>query len=166
MFRTDVNPDSREAPSPQVGWGHYKEEHPDEYRTPVKEENFNWNMEMDNDNFRGRGGRNNGRFGRRKQDWDQRGGMRGGGRGGWNQDRWTNGRGQNGPPPFMGGRGGARSQNFGQFMPGQGGVPDFNTTSPEMIRKQVIPYLVKMGEEGKRSGTLNETQYRDIMNQV
>ena len=169
LCRTDVGPDSRDAPSPQVGWGNYKKDHPDEYRTPVKEENFPWNarMEVDGDDYyRGRGGRNGGRFGRRHQDWDSRGNMRGN-RGGRNQDsgsRYMNGRGAGPIQPFIG-RGGGRGpvgNNF-SFM---GGIPDLTNASPEIIRKEVIPTLVRMGEEGKRSGSMNEAQFRDLMSQV
>ena len=47
----------RDIPSPQVAWKDYKKDHPDQFRTPVKDENeFNWNhMDMDeNDHHRGR----------------------------------------------------------------------------------------------------------------
>ena len=172
--RTDIGPDSRDAPSPQVGWGNYKKDHPDEYRTPVKEENFPWNarMEVDGDEYyRGRGGRNGngGRFGRMQQDWDSRGHMRGN-RGGRNQDnggRYMNGRGAGPIQPFIG-RGGARGpvgNNF-SFMGLNSGFPDLANASPEIIRKEVIPTLVRMGEEGKRSGSMNEASFRELMSQV
>ena len=162
LTRTDVNHDApRDAPSPQVGWGVYKEEHPDQFRTPVKEENnFNW-PESEMEHYRGRSGKERGgRFPRRNQDWDSRGGRGGrGGRGVWNQEnKWKNGRaGPNGNiPPFMA-NSGPPIQNF---------FPDLNSTSPEIIRKEVIPMLVKMGEEGKRNGKLNEGEFRNIMEQV
>ena len=37
-------------------------------------------------------------------------------------------------------------------------IPDLSVTSPEMIRKEVIPMMVRMGEEGKRSGTITEAE--------
>ena len=124
-------------------------------------------MEVEGDDYyRGRGGRNGGRFGRRQQDWDSRGNMRGN-RGGRNQDnggRYMNGRGAGPIQPFIG-RGGGRGpvgNNF-SFM---GGIPDLTNASPEIIRKEVIPTLVRMGEEGKRSGSMNEAQFRELMSQV
>ena len=163
----------RDVPSPQVAWKDYKKDHPDEFRTPVKDENeFNWNH-MDMDDHRGRGGRYGGRFGRRNREWDQRGGTRNN-RGGWNQDigRWNNGRrGQSGPvQPFIG-RGavdGAPRPLMGNGFPsfGPNGLPDLTAASPEMIRKEVIPSLVRMAEEGKRNGSINEVQFRDLMKQV
>ena len=172
-LRTDVAPGARDAPSPQVGWGNYKKDHPDEYRTPVKEENFPWGRmetEETGDYYRGRGGRNGGRFGRRQQEWDARGNMRGQ-RGGRNQDqnggRWMNGRGGGSIQPFLGRGGGSRGGPQNNFsFPNNGGIPDLSVTSPEMIRKEVIPMMVRMGEEGKRSGTINEAQFRDLMSQV
>ena len=188
--RTDVNHDApRDAPSPQVGWGVYKEEHPDQFRTPVKEENnFNWS-EAEMDHYRGRSSKDRGgRFPRRNPDWDNRGGRGGrGGRGVWNPDnKWKNGRAGAGTvpngsiPPFMA-NSGPPVQNF-PFM-GTGGLPDWNSTSPEMIRKEfmpmlvnttspeiirkeVIPMLVQLGEEGKRTGKLNEGEFRNLMEQV
>ena len=165
LCRTDVNHDApRDAPSPQVGWGVYKEEHPDQFRTPVKEENnFNWE-ESEMDQYRGRGGKDRGgRFPRRNHDGYNRGGGRGGrgGRGVWNQEnKWKNGRPvPNGNiPPFM--------ANSGPPMQTFPGLPDFNSTSPEIIRKEIIPMLVQKGEEGKRSGTLNQEQFRNFMEQV
>ena len=187
LRRTDVNHDApRDAPSPQVGWGVYKEEHPDQFRTPVKEENnFNWE-ESEMDQYRGRGGKDRGgRFPRRNHDGYNRGGGRGGrgGRGVWNQEnKWKNGRPvPNGNiPPFLA-NSGPPMANF-PFM-GTGGLPDFNSTSPEMIRnevipmlvdttspeiirKRVIPMLVQMGEEGKRTGKLNEGEFRNLMERV
>ena len=47
-----------------------------------------------------------------------------------------------------------------------GGIPDLTTTSPEMIRKEVIPNLVRMGQEGRDNGSINEVQFRDFMAQV
>ena len=164
FVRTDVSRNSRDAPSPQVGWGHYKEEHPDQFRTPVKEENFNWGGPMDHDDdYRGGrgGGRDRGgRFGRRRHDgWEGRGGR--GNRGNWNNDRWNNGRGNNGPvQPFLGGLGGGRS------MANNFPFPDINTTSPEVIRKEVIPNVMRMVEEGRNNGSINENQFREFMAQV
>ena len=169
----------RDIPSPQVAWKDYKKDHPDEFRTPVKDENeFNWNhMDMDDGDHghRGRGGRYGGRFGRRNREWDQRGGQRNNRGGGWNQDngRWNNGRrGQNGPvQPFIG-RGGsgepAPRPLMGNNFPlmGPNGLPDLTNASPEMIRKEVIPSFVRIAEEGKRNGSINEVQFRDIMKQV
>ena len=121
-------------------------------------------MEVE-DYGRGRGGRDRGRFGRRKQDWEMRGGHRG--RGGWNQDngRWMNGRGgQGGPmPPF--GRGGPRGgapPMMGNNLP----MPNLSTISPENVRKEVIPSFVKMVEEGKRNGRVNDSEFRLIMTEV
>ena len=182
--RTDVNHDApRDAPSPQVGWGVYKEEHPDQFRTPVKEENnFNWD-EAEMDHYRGRTGRDRGaKFPRRNPDWDNRGGRGGrGGRAVWNQEnKWKNGRAvPNGNiPPFLANNG-PPMQNF----MGAGGIQDWNTkspeiireelipmlvstTSPEIIRKEVIPRLVEMGKEGKKTGTLNEGEFRNFMERV
>ena len=179
-----MTPDSRDAPSPQVGWGVYKEEHPDQFRTPVKEEhNFNWSDESV-DHYRGRGGKDRGgRFPRRNQEWDNRGR---GGRGVWNQDnKWQNGRG--GPngniPPFMANSGPQVPMRNFPFNGSAPGLPDWNTatpelirkevipmlvhtTSPEIIRKEVIPMLVQMGEEGKRSGKLNDIEFRNFMEKV
>merc|ERR1719154_620133 len=129
-------------------------------------------MEMEGDDYyRGRGGRNGngGRFGRRQQDWDSRGNMRGH-RGGRNQDnggRYMNGRGSGPIQPFIG-RGGARGPvgNSFSFMGLNGGFPDLANASPEIIRKEVIPTLVRMGEEGKRSGSMNEASFRDLMSQI
>ena len=159
-------PDSRDAPSPQVGWGVYKEEHPDQFRTPVKEENnFDWN-EGEVEHYRGRGGRERGgRFPRRNQEWDKRGGGRGG-RGVWSHDnKWKNGRsGPNGNTlPFMANTG-PQMRNF-PFL-GPAGLPDWSSASPEDIRKKVIPMMVRMGEEGKRDGKLNDVEFRNFMEQV
>jgi len=181
-------PDMRDCPSPQVGWGVYKEENPDQYRTPVKEESpFQWGMEgieqMDmglgnrqqHGDFRGRGNqRFNGRQGRFNRRQPNDGFNRGRGRGWGHQDggRW-NGRG--GPlPPF--GRGGTRlpgpmGHNGPMFPFPMGNMVhnmpmDLNTTDPEIIRKEVIPKLISMGEQGRRSGTINEMQFRDLMTQV
>lgn len=77
-----------------------------------------------------------------------------------------NGRGGGPIQPFIG-RGGGRGpvgNNF--FMGPNGGMPDLTNASPEVIRKEVIPTLVRMGEEGKRSGSMNEAQFRDLMAQV
>ena len=185
----------RDAPSPQVGWGVYKEENPDQFRTPVKEEGpFQWGMDGGDQmgmemgpggrqgDFRDRGrgnlrynGRQGGRFNRRQpNERDNRGGMRG--RGWMHQEggRW-NGRGGGPMPPF--GRGGNRMPGpMGQNGPmfpfplGMGlgpGMPmDLNATDPEVIRKEVIPALIKMGEQGRQNGTINEMQFRDLMTQV
>ena len=43
---------------------------------------------------------------------------------------------------------------------------DLNSTDPEIIRKEVIPKLISMGEQGRRNGTINEMQFRDLMTQV
>ena len=78
-----------------------------------------------------------------------------------------NGRGSGPIQPFIG-RGGARGpvgNNF-SFMGLNGGFPDLANASPEIIRKEVIPTLVRMGEEGKRSGSMNEASFRDLMSQV
>ena len=188
----------RECPSPQVGWGVYKEENPDQYRTPVKEEApFQWGgmdgieqMDMgpggrqQHGDFRGRGnGRFNGRqgrFNRRQQPNDgfNRGGNRGRGWGHQDGGRWNGrGGGQGGPlPPF--GRGGTRMPmpgpmghngpmfpfSMGNMVPGM--PMDLNTTDPEIIRKEIIPKLISMGEQGRRNGTINEMQFRDLMTQV
>ena len=195
LSRTDVNHDApRDAPSPQVGWGVYKEEHPDQFRTPVKEENnFNWE-ESEIDHYRGRSSKDRGgRFPRRNHDGYNRGGGGGGrgGRGVWNQEnQWKNGRpAPNGNiPPFLA-NSGPPMQNF-PFMRTLQSLPDFfpdagddfsqtpemirnevipmlvDTTSPEIIRKKVIPMLVQMGEEGKRTGSLNEGEFRNLMEKV
>ena len=163
--RTDVTPDSRDAPSPQVGWGVYKEEHPDQFRTPVKEENnFNWS-EAEVEPYRGRGGKERGGRFARRQEWDKRGGGRGG-RGVWSQDtKWKNGRaGHNGNiPPFLA-NSGPHMRNFSLMTAGN--FPDWNSTSPEIIRKEVIPMLVQMGEDGKRSGKLNDGEFNNFMSRV
>ena len=188
----------RDAPSPQVGWGVYKEENPDQFRTPVKEEGpFQWGMEgvdqmgmnqmgMDmgfggrqdfrdrgRGNLRFNGGRQGGRFNRRQPN-DNRGGMRG--RGWMHQEggMWNGrGGGAGGPlPPF--GRGGSRMPGpmgpNGPMFPfslGMGLNPmDLNATDPEVIRKEVIPKLIKMGEQGLHNGTINQIQFNDLMTQV
>ena len=47
------------------------------------------------------------------------------------------------------------------------GMPmDLNSTDPEIIRKEVIPKLVAMGEQGRMNGTINDMQFRDLMTQV
>jgi len=43
---------------------------------------------------------------------------------------------------------------------------DLNSTDPEIIRKEIIPKLVAMGEQGRMNGTINEMQFRDLMTQV
>ena len=39
-------------------------------------------------------------------------------------------------------------------------------TDPEMVRKEVIPVLIRMGQEGLNRGTVNQDQFRDFMSQV
>jgi hypothetical protein len=39
-------------------------------------------------------------------------------------------------------------------------------TDPEVVRKEVIPTLIRMGREGLQRGTVNQDQFRDFMNQV
>merc|ERR1719431_1306870 len=194
FVETNVVPDMRECPSPQVGWGVYKEENPDQYRTPVKEEApFQWGMEgieqMDmgqggrqqHGDFRGRGnGRFNGRQGRfnRRQPNDgfNRGGNRGRGWGHQDGGRWNGRGGGQGGPLLPFGRGGSRMPgpmghngpmfpfSMGNMVPGM--PMDLNTTDPEIIRKEIIPKLISMGEQGRRNGTINEMQFRDLMTQV
>ena len=136
-----------------------------------EENNFNWD-EAEMDHYRGRASRDSrgGRFPRRNQDWDNRGGRGGrGGRGVWKQEnKWKNGRAvPNGNiPPFMANSGPPPPQMENIPFMGAGGLNDWNTTSPEIIRKEIIPMLVQKGEEGKRSGTLNQEQFRNFMEQV
>ena len=133
---------AREAPSPQVGWGEYKEENPDQFRTPVKEEApFHWQDRQEEDSRGFRGGRN---FRNRRPERDPRWGNRGGGGPG----EWR-GRGRGGPlPPF--GRGGVLRPPVpptpfaGNMFPNMAGIPtDFTATDPEVIRKEVIPMLIR-----------------------
>ena len=52
-------------------------------------------------------------------------------------------------------------------MMGPNGLPvDLANISPEMIRKEVIPTMVRMGEEAKRCGTISEAEFRNVMAQV
>ena len=47
------------------------------------------------------------------------------------------------------------------------GMPmDLNSTDPVIIRKEVIPKPLAMGEQGGMNGTINDMQYRDLMTQV
>ena len=72
-------------------------------------------------------------------------------------------------PPFGGGRGGSRQPAMGNNFPmmGPNGLPvDLANISPEMIRKEVIPTMVRMGEEAKRCGTISEAEFRNVMAQV
>jgi hypothetical protein len=39
-------------------------------------------------------------------------------------------------------------------------------TDPEVVRKEVIPTLIRMGQEGRARGTVNEEQFREFMSQV
>ena len=43
---------------------------------------------------------------------------------------------------------------------------DLNAVDPETIRKEVIPNLIRMGEQGRDSGTINEVQFRDLMKKI
>ena len=44
------------------------------------------------------------------------------------------------------------------------GMPkDLNSTDPEVIRKEVIPKPLAMGEQGGMNGTINDMQFRDLM---
>ena len=156
----------RDAPSPQVGWGVYKEENPDQYRTPVKEEGpFQWG-EQEQEHEMGIGARGpNRRFrgGREQRDprWNR------GGRGG--QEWQRNGGGGRGGVPFgRGGRGGGPGV-FPGIFPNIAGIhpgTDLSAVDPETIRKEVIPTLIRMGEQGRDSGTINEVQFRDLMKRI
>ena len=113
------------------------------------------------------GGHGGGRFGGRGE--GGRYGDRRGRRGGWEGGR-RNGR----PiPPFgnqsRGGRRmpvGPNSQMFPFPMGGPNGFPDFHTTDPKVIRNEVIPQLVQMGQTGRANGTINEMQFNELMKQV
>ena len=50
-------------------------------------------------------------------------------------------------------------------LPGLHG-PDITKTDPVIIRKEVIPNLMKLGQECKEKGTIDEVQFREFMNQV
>jgi hypothetical protein len=53
------------------------------------------------------------------------------------------------------------------MFPGQAGNPtDQSTLDPEHIRKEVIPTLIRMGQQGRDSGSINELQFRDLMQQI
>ena len=44
------------------------------------------------------------------------------------------------------------------------GMPmDLNSTDPVIIRKEVIPKPLAMGEQGGMNGTINDMQFRDLM---
>ena len=51
-------------------------------------------------------------------------------------------------------------------MGGPNGFPDFHTTDPKVIRNEVIPQLVQMGQTGRANGTINEMQFNELMKQV
>jgi hypothetical protein len=39
-------------------------------------------------------------------------------------------------------------------------------TDPEVVRKEVIPTLIRIAQEGRERGTVNENQFREFMSQV
>jgi len=61
---------------------------------------------------------------------------------------------------------GPNSQMFPFPMGGPNGFPDFHTTDPKVIRNEVIPQLVQMGQTGRANGTINEMQFNELMKQV
>jgi len=196
-------------PSPSVGWAVHKQDHPDQFRTPVKEEDpffepdgrNNWNNDQTperfsgrrrgRDNFNncfdqrgvrvefGRGGRGRDNRNRNARGWmPQHGNNRRGNniRGGFHPDQGFQG-------PFPGnhdvGFSGTRfpgpafnnGMNQGPEPPfPQGMLPnlenDLDMMNPENVRKEVIPNLIKMAEDGRANGRYNEIQFRNLMQQV
>ena len=55
-------------------------------------------------------------------------------------------------------------ENYKGMVPGMS--LDLNSTDPEIIRKEVIPKPLAMGEQGWMNGTINDMQFRNFMTQV
>jgi len=171
-----VDDDSeRETSSPVIGWAKHKESNPDNYRTPVKEmgpffSDQHRGQEMGpfgpwGAEDRGRGG--HGFRGHQRGFRRERGHMRG---------RWNDGpRYPGGGPMMYGPRGGGRG-GFGRGgrgggpppLPGLPGLPpiDIMNANPELIRKEVIPNMIKLGRECMDKGTINEQEFNEFFNQV
>ena len=69
-------------------------------------------------------------------------------------------------PVFEGGMNGPDFGPGGPRFPQFPNLPNLDMANPEMVRKEVIPNLIRYAEEGQASGRYTEEQFRTLMQQV